>query len=145
MRRGALLAAAGILTTLSLLVSSGPAWATANWTVGLKTGGSGEAHAQALPVAPTATSACATPTSGKKVTVSWTAITHATGYAIYQSTTTATGTYTLQTTVTTLTWTSAALATGSYWYEVVTNIGTNWASAKSAATAQRTISSTVCS
>ena len=57
----------------------------------------------------------------------------------------ATGTYTLQTTVTTLTWTSAALATGSYWYEVVTNIGTNWASAKSAATAQRTISSTVCS
>jgi hypothetical protein len=145
MRRGALLAAAGVLSTLSLLVSSGPAWATANWTVGLRTGGSGEAHAQALPVAPTATSACATPTSGKKVTVSWTAITHATGYAIYQSTTTATGTYTLQATVTTTTWTSAALATGSYWYEVVTDIGTNWASAKSTATAQRTISSSACS
>jgi hypothetical protein len=145
MRRGALLAAAGVLSTLSLLVSLGPAWATANWTVGLRTGGSGEAHAQALPVAPTATSACATPTSGKKVTVSWTAITHATGYAIYQSTTTATGTYTLQATVTTTTWTSAALATGSYWYEVVTDIGTNWASAKSTATAQRTISSSACS
>jgi hypothetical protein len=145
MRRGALLVAVGILAALSLLVSSGTAWGTANWTVGLKTGGSGEAHAQALPVAPTATSACATPTSGKKVTVSWAAITHATGYAIYQSNTTATGTYTLQTTVTTTTWTSAALVTGSYWYEVVTNIGTNWASAKSAATAQRTISSSACS
>ena len=71
--------------------------------------------------------------------MTWAAITHATGYGVYQSTTTATGTYTLQTTVTTLTWTSAALATGSYWYEVVTNIGTNWASAKSAATAERTI------
>jgi hypothetical protein len=145
MRRGALLVAVGVLVALSPLASSGTAWATANWTVGLKSGGSGEAHAQALPVAPTAASACATPTSGKKVTVSWAAITHATGYAVYQSNTTATGTYTLQTTVTTTTWTSAALATGSYWYEVVTDIGTNWASAKSAATTQRTISSSACS
>ncbi len=109
MRRGALLAAVGVLAALGLFVSSGTAWATANWTIGLKSGGSGEAHAQALPVAPTATSACAAPTSGKKVTVSWTAITHATGYAIYQSSTTATGTYTLQATVTTTTWTTAAL------------------------------------
>ena len=38
-----------------------------------------------------------------------------------------------------------ALTTGNYWYEVVANIGTNWASAKSAATAQRTITSTTCS
>jgi hypothetical protein len=85
------------------------------------------------------------PTSGKKVTVTWAAVTHATGYAVYQSNTNATGPYTLQQTVTALTWTSAALATGSYWYEVVTNIGTNWASAKSAATAQRTIGTSVCS
>jgi hypothetical protein len=145
MCRGALLVAVGILTAASLTLSSGPAWAAANWTVGLKTGGSGEAKAQALPAASTPTSACASPASGKKVTVTWNAVTHATGYAIYQSNTTATGTYTLQTTVTTLTWTSLALATGSYWYEVVTNIGTNWASAKSAATAQRTISSSACS
>ena len=81
-------------------------------------------------MAPTVTSACAAPTSGKKVTVSWSAVTHATSYAIYQSTTT---------------WTSAALATGSYWYEVVTDIATNWAGAKSAATTQRTISSSACS
>ena len=47
--------------------------------------------------------------------------------------------------MTTATWTSAALAAGHYWYEVVTNIGTNWASAKSAATAERTTTSTTCS
>jgi hypothetical protein len=145
MRRGALLVAVGILAALSLPLPSGTASAAANWTVGLKTGGSGEAKAQALPAAPSPISSCATPATGKKVTVTWAAVTHATGYAIYQSNTTATGTYTLQTTVTTLTWTSAALATGNYWYEVVTNIGTNWASAKSAATTQRTISSSTCS
>ena len=45
--------------------------------------------------------------------MTWAAITHATSYGVYQSTTTATGTYTLQTTVTTTTWTSAALAAGT--------------------------------
>jgi hypothetical protein len=145
MCRRALLVVVGILTACSLTLSSGTAWATANWTIGLKTGGSGEARAQALPAAPVATSACATPASSKKVSVTWAAIIHATGYAVYQSNTTATGTYALQTTVTNTTWTSVALATGSYWYEVVTDIGTNWASAKSAATTQRTISSSTCS
>ena len=144
MCRSALLVVAGILTALSLLVSSGGAWGTTNWIVHVATTGSGEAKAQALPAAPTPTSSCAAPASSKKVTVTWAAVAHATGYAIYQSNTTANGTYTLQTTVTVLTWTSAALATGNYWYEVVTNIGTNWASAKSAATAQRTISSSTC-
>ena len=144
MCRSALLVAVGILAALSLLVSSGGAWAATNWIVHVATTGSGEGKAQALPAAPSPTSSCASPATGKKVTVTWAAVTHATGYGIYQSNTTATGTYTLQTTVTALTWTSAALATGSYWYEVVANIGTNWASAKSAATAKRTISSTTC-
>jgi hypothetical protein len=145
MCRSALLVVAGILTALSLLVSSGTAFAAANWTVNLASGSAGEARAQALPVAPTASSACATPASGRKVTVTWPAITHATNYGVYQATTSATGTYTLQATVTVATWTSAALAAGHYWYEVVANIGTNWASAKSAATAERTTTSTTCS
>ncbi len=145
MRRGALLVAVVISTALSLLASAGQAGATTNWTVKLATSSSGEAHAQTLPSAPSATSACASPATGKKVTVTWSAISHATGYGVYQSTTSATGTYTLQTTVTTTTWTSAVLATGNYWYEVVANVGSNWASAKSSATAQRTISSSTCS
>jgi hypothetical protein len=145
MRRGALLVAVVTSGALALTTVVGPAGAAGNWTVGLHASSSGEAHAQALPSAPTASSACASPATGKKVTVTWGAITHATGYGVYQSTTSATGTYTLQTTVTTTSWTSAVLSTGNYWYEVVANIGSNWASAKSSATAQRTISSTTCS
>jgi hypothetical protein len=145
MCRSALLVVAGILSAVSLLFSSGPAFATANWTVHLASVSSGEARAQALPAAPSPTSACASPASGRKVTVTWTAITHATNYGVYQATTSATGTYTLQATVTVATWTSAALAAGHYWYEVVATIGTNWASAKSAATAERTTTSTTCS
>jgi hypothetical protein len=143
MRRGALLVVviAGVLSTLVL---SGPAWATANWAVHAAAVNSGEAHAQALPTAPTATSACGT--TARTVKVSWAAITHATAYAVYQSTTTVGGTYSLvMSGVTTTSWTTAVLSTGNYWFEVVADIGTNWASAKSAATAQRTITSLACS
>lgn len=106
----------------------------------------GEAKAQALPAAPTPTSACTSPASAKTVKVSWTAVAHATTYAVYQSNTTATGTYTLQTSgVTTTSWTTAALTTGDYWYETVTDVGSNWASAKSSASAERIISSSGCS
>jgi hypothetical protein len=146
MRRGALLVAVVIASALSLFVSSGTAWAAANWTVHTATVNSGEAKAQALPAAPTAASACTSPASAKTVKVSWAAIAHATAYAVYQSTTTATGTYTLQTSGATATsWTTAALTTGDYWYEVVADIGSNWVSAKSAASAERIISSSACS
>ena len=47
--------------------------------------------------------------------------------------------------VATTSWTTAALATGDYWYEVVADVGSNWASAKSAASAERIISSSACS
>jgi hypothetical protein len=143
--RGALLVVVALIIVLGLVVSSGTAWATANWTVHVATVNSGEALAQALPTAPTATSACASPASSKIVTVSWAAITHATTYGVYQSTTSATGTYTLQATVSTTSWTSAALATGDYWYEVIANIGSNWASTKSAATVERKINGSGCS
>jgi hypothetical protein len=129
---------------LSLLISSGSAWGAGNWIVHVATVNSAEAKAQALPTAPAPTAACSTPTSARTVVVSWAAITHATHYGVYQSTTVG-GTYTLQTTVTTLTWTTAVLAANTYFYEVVANIGTNWASAKSAATAKRTVTSTTCS
>jgi hypothetical protein len=146
MRRGALLVAVVITSALGLVLSSGTAWATANWTVHVATVNSGEAHAQVLPTAPTPTSACTSPASAKTVKVSWTAITHATAYAVYQSDTTASGTYTLQTSgVATTSWTTAALTTGDYWYEVVADVGSNWASTKSAASAERVISGSACS
>jgi hypothetical protein len=96
--------------------------------------------------APTTTSGCTSPASAKTVKVSWTAVTHATAYAVSQSNTTATGTYTLQSNgVAPTSWTTAALATDDYWYEVVADVGSNWASAKSAASAERIISSSACS
>ena len=144
MGRGALLVVVVIASVLSVLVFSGPAWATANWAVQAAAVNAGEAHAQALPTAPTATSACGT--TARTVKVSWAAITHATAYAVYQSTTTVGGTYSLvMSGVTTTSWTTAVLSAGNYWFEVVADIGTNWASAKSAATAQRTITIFACS
>jgi hypothetical protein len=98
----------------------------------------------AAPASPAAT--CTTPTSARTVKVSWTAVTHATTYAVWESTTTAGGTYTqVMSGVTTTSWTTGVLGTGHYFFEVVANVGTNWASAKSAATAQRTLTSTACS
>lgn len=129
---------------MGLLAPTGTAFAAGNWSVHVASVNSGEAKAQALPTAPTATATCSTPSSARTIVVSWGAITHATNYGVYQSTTVS-GTYTLQTTVTTTSWTTAVLAANTYFYEVVANIGTNWASAKSTATTKRTITSTTCS
>ena len=60
---------------------------------------------------------------------------------MYDSTTSATGTYSLIASgVTTTSWTSGTLTTGThYWFEVTVNVGSNWASAKSTATGSSTI------
>lgn len=70
-------------------------------------------------------------------------MTHATTYSVYESTTTATGTYTsVATGVTTTSWTSGTLTAGTnYWFEVLAVIGTNWAGTRSVATGESTIQS----
>jgi hypothetical protein len=116
--------------------------AASNWLVHSAAVSAGEGHAQALPAAPAGvTAACAAPTTAKTIKVSWSAVTHATAYAVYDSTTSATGTYSLVASgVTTTSWTSSALtSTTNYWFEVATNVGSNWTSAKSSATAESTI------
>ena len=119
--------------------------AASNWLVhSAAVTHAGESHAQALPSAPAgATASCAAPTTAKTIKVSWSAVTHATTYAVYDSTTTANGTYSLIASgVTTTSWTSSALtSTTNYWFEVATNVGSNWTSAKSSATAESTINS----
>jgi hypothetical protein len=120
------------------------ALAAGNWVVHLAASSKGEAHAQTLPSAPTGVSAaCAAPTTSETIKVSWTAVTHATTYSVYDSTTTATGTYTLVASgVATTSWTSGTLVAGThYWFEVTVTVGTNWTSSKSAATVQSTINS----
>jgi fibronectin type 3 domain-containing protein len=120
----------------------GVASGATSWIVVLHAASAGEGRAQALPATPTSVAAsCPAPTTSKTIKVAWNAVTHATSYSIYDSTTSATGTYTLVTSVTTTSWTSGILATGNYWYEVTASIGTNWASAKSSASGESTINS----
>ena len=142
-RRGTLLVASPIaLVGLVLASSTGAAWAATNWMVTLHTASSAEAHSQTVPSAPTGvTAACNAPTSTKTIKVSWTAVAHATTYTVYDSTTSATGTYTsVATGVATTSWTSGTLTAGThYWFEVTVSVGSNWTSTKSAATAESTI------
>jgi cellulose 1,4-beta-cellobiosidase len=144
-RRGTLLVAAPIaLVSLLLASSTGAAWAATNWLVTLHVSSSGEGHAQTVPAAPTGvTAACAAPTTAKTIKVSWTAVSHATTYTVYDSTTSATGTYTsIATGVATTSWTSGTLTAGTnYWFEVTVSVGSNWTSAKSSASTESTINS----
>jgi hypothetical protein len=121
----------------SVVCASGSAWAGTDWVVHLATGSKGEAHAQALPAAPAGPAAsCNAPVTSKTIKVTWSAVTHATTYSVYDSTTSATGTYSLLASgVATTSWTSGTLGGGTrYWFEVVANVGSNWSSVKSAAT-----------
>lgn len=144
-RRSTFLVATPIaLVSLLLASSTGAAWAATNWIVTLHTASSGEGRSQASPSAPTGVAAaCNAPTTAKTIKVTWTAVVHATTYTIYDSTTSATGTYSaIATGVTTTSWTSSTLTSGTnYWFEVTASIGSNWTSAKSSASGESTINS----
>jgi hypothetical protein len=137
-RLSARLTAITTLVVLSLSVA-GVAYAS-TWTVTLHASSHGEAQAQAAPAAPTGvTATCVSPASKKEVSVTWGAVSHASEFEVLQSFNG--GSYGATTTLTGTAWTSGALATGTYKYEVETQIGTNWASSPSSASATRTISS----
>ena len=70
-------------------------------------------------------------------------MTHAKSYSVYESTTSATGTYTLAASgITTTSWTSGTLtASTNYWFEVLALVGTTWSSAKSSASPESTMHS----
>ncbi len=123
-----------------VLMAATPA-SSSTWTVGLKTGSAGEAVAQPAPVAPSGASASCYSTTQQKITVTWTAVTHATSYTILDSTTSAAGTYTATATGQTgTTWTSATLGSANYWFKVEAYVGSNWVSTTSTATGETTIS-----
>jgi hypothetical protein len=136
-----------LVPTLALLavvtLVGGPAPGATSWIVTLHSNSAAEGSAGALPAAPTGLAvSCPSPSLSKTIKVSWSSVTHATTYAVYDSTTSATGTYNLVAGgVTTTSWTSGALSKGNYWYEVTASIGTNWASVKSSASGESTISS----
>jgi cellulose 1,4-beta-cellobiosidase len=134
----------GVVATGILLGMTGTAWAT-NWVPTLHASSAGQAQARGVPAAPTGATAACTSSSAKTVKVSWTAVTRATSYTMYDTTTSASGTYTSAATgVTTTSWTSGTLSAANYWFEVAAYAGTNWIGTKSTATAESTISSSGC-
>jgi hypothetical protein len=138
------LAYAILFAMLLLLVGGSPAQAT--WAIGFGANSAGEATAAAAPPAPTGVTSACTSALATTVKVTWTAVTHASTYEIWKSTTSSTSGFSIAATgVTGTSWTSGNLATGNYWFEVSAFIGTNWTSPNSAATAQRTITLTLCS
>lgn len=101
--------------------------------------------AQAGPSAP-ANPAAVCSGLGLSITVSWSAVTHASTYTVSESTTSSTGPYSaVASALTTTSWTGGVLSAGNYWYEVTATVGTAWTNARSAATAQRTITVAACS
>jgi hypothetical protein len=120
------------------LLAAASASNASSWSVSTSsTLGQALAATLAAPSAPA--SSCASNTTA---TVSWSAVGHATGYAVYQATSSS-GPYSLVATTAGTTWTSGTLPPGStYFWKVASRAATNWLSAQSGATAGRTLSST---
>lgn len=127
-----------VLILLVLVVFwSAPGVAVTKWTVTLKTGSTGEAKSSfSAPIGVTGT--CVSP-SQKIISVTWTALAHATSYTVYDSTTSSsTGFVVVASSVSGISWTSGSLGAGTYWFQVSAHVS-NWTSANSASSSQRVI------
>ncbi|MGO9581428.1 MAG: hypothetical protein ACLP36_01325 [Acidimicrobiales bacterium] len=130
---------AAVLVT-AMLLSAVPASAS-SWTVALRAASAGEAQTQAAPAAPTGVSDACVSSSVREVIVTWNAVTDASSYSIFKSTTTSAGSYSSTATgVTGTSWTSGTLAAGNVYFKVEAYVGTKWVSAESAATGETTLS-----
>lgn len=129
---------------LAVLIQQSATVAASTWGIGLGAS-SGQAQAEGAPSAPTGVTATCTSGLSNTVKVSWSAVGQATTYSVYESTTSSiSGFASVATGVVGTSWTSPALASGNYWFEITDYIGTNWISPNSSATAQRTILLVTC-
>lgn len=114
--------------------------AATNWTVHLTNGSHGKAKGDTAPAAPTGVSAaCQGVLLNDHIVVSWSAVTHASAYQVYDATS-SNGTYSaIGSMVTTTTSTVTVGVVGSYWFKVQAFAGTNWTSPLSTAAGPRTI------
>jgi hypothetical protein len=121
------------------VIAAGPVLAS-NWSNPLASASAGEAQAVALPVAPAGLAAACVSATGSKITVIWIAVSHASSYTIYDSTTSATSGYSVVLSgVTGTSWTSGSLASGNYWFEVSSSVGTNWSGPSSGTSGETTV------
>lgn len=111
-----------------------------SWTISATPNATGVAHAL-TPQPPSSVTATCTDPTARTVTITWSAVSFASSYVVYESTTSASSGYTVVATgVTATTWTTGTLKKGTYWYEVAAVVGTTaWTSPMSSPTAGRTI------
>lgn len=114
------------------------------WIVGTAHNATGLAKSVDLQPPGTVTAACTSPLTDRTITVTWSEVSHATSYVVYESTTSATAGFSaVATDVTATTWTTATLKKATYWYAVAAVVGSSaWLSPMSSATAPRTIGGT---
>lgn len=113
------------------------ALAATTWSVALGSSNA-ESLSGGLPGAPTGINAtCSGLLLSPKAVVTWNAVTRATTYDVYESSTSASSGYSIVATgVAPTTWTSANLGTGSFWFEVAAVTGSNWLGPTSSASPQ---------
>ena len=113
-----------------------------SWAPGLVAASSGEAQGQPLPGTPSATASCSGVVGN--VVINWTSISPVSSYTFYQSSTAASGPYSVvKSGLTTLSYTQTGLL-GTYWFEVSATLGANWVGGLSAPTQQRTLTLVLC-
>jgi hypothetical protein len=80
----------------------------------------------AVPLPPAYTTATCASTAGTSVHVSWTPVTAATRYAVYEATSSGSGPYhVVAGRVSATTWTSGDLDNGHHWFEVAAGVGSD--------------------
>jgi hypothetical protein len=132
--------ALAVVVALALSVTQEPSTAASNWTLSVHGTSSGESRSKSLPSAPGSATASCTSVISNTIKVTWSAVTGASSYTVYEATSAASGPYSSAATgVTSTSWTSPGLSTGDYWFEVAAYEGANWASANSSATAESTV------
>jgi len=110
------------------------------WTLTVRAVSNAEAQAKSPPGRPSGVSAACVSTLGAGIQVSWSSVAGATSYAVYDSTTTSSGTYSpAGSGITSTSWTNS-FGAGNYYFEVQADQGANWASANSSPTGETTIS-----
>jgi hypothetical protein len=140
-RRGV---AAVALLLLIVTTLAAPRAHASTWIVTTANSASGLAKSIELQPPDEVTATCTAPLTDRSITVTWNAVSDATSYVVYESTTSATGGFSaVATDLTATSWTSGTLKKETYWYAVAVVVGSStWISPMSAATAARTIATT---
>jgi cellulose 1,4-beta-cellobiosidase len=115
---------------------SGSAYAS-NWSVSSAANSHGLSEASAAPATSSSVTASCESTHGPAA-LSWSAVSKATTYVVFQSTSSSSGPYTqIASGITSTAYQTGSLSSSTnYWYEVEAQIGTYWVSAKSAASTE---------